>query len=395
MTGALHGILVADFSRVLSGPWCTMTLGDLGADVIKVERPGEGDETRGWGPPFAGGESAYYLTTNRNKRSIALDLTRADHREAARRLIARADVLIENFRPGTMARLGLSYEECRALNPRLIYTSITGFGASGPQRDAPGYDFVIQAQGGVMSITGEPDGEPEKVGVAIADITAGLYATIALLAALHHRDATGEGQHVQTSLFETQVAWLANQAGNHLIGGMQPTRMGNAHPNIVPYQVFHASDAPFVVAVANETIWRRLCEALARADLADDVRYASNASRVEHRDALERELEAVFGQRTRADWLELLVASHVPCAPINTVAEVFADEQVAALGLVQRVAHPTAGDIAMVRAPFDLAASPTSIRRPPPLLGEHTAEVLAELGYTAQECEALMQNPAV
>ncbi len=393
MPGPLEGVLVADLSRVLSGPWCTMTLGDLGADVIKVERPGTGDETRGWGPPFAGGESAYYLTTNRNKRSVALDLSRADHREVARRLVARADVLIENFRPGTMARLELDYERCRALNPRLVYTSITGFGTRGPQAHAPGYDFVIQAQGGVMSVTGEPDGEPQKVGVAISDITAGLYATIAILAALRHRDRTGEGQRVQTSLLASQVAWLANQAGNHLIGGLQPTRMGNAHPNIVPYQVFHATDAPFVLAVANESIWTRFCEAMGRSDLRSDARYATNALRVANREDLRAELEDLFAARTRSDWLELLERAEVPCAPINTIEEVFADDQVQALGLVEAVTHPTAGEVRLVRAPIEMSATPPSIDRAPPLLGEHTAEVLAELGYSQQETEALMQNP--
>ncbi|MGZ4142360.1 MAG: CaiB/BaiF CoA transferase family protein, partial [Actinomycetota bacterium] len=268
MAGPLEGITVADFSRVLSGPWCTMTLGDLGADVIKIERPGTGDETRGWGPPFSGGESAYYLATNRNKRSICLDLARADHRAVAERLVARADVVIENFRPGTMDRLGFGEDACRALNPSVVYASITGFGLSGPARDRPGYDFTVQGIGGVMSITGEPDGDPEKVGVAIADITAGLYCAIGILAALWQRDRSGDGRRVHVSLLGSQVAWLANQASNFLNGGLEPTRMGNAHPNIVPYQVFHASDEPFIVAVANETIWRRFCAVLDRDDIA-------------------------------------------------------------------------------------------------------------------------------
>src|SRR5688572_5038581 len=275
----LQNIRVLDITRALSGPYCTMILGDLGADVIKVERPGSGDETRGWGPPFAEGESAYYLAINRNKRSLALDLARADHREAARRLVSRAHVLVENFRPRTMERLGLGYDDARALNPRLVYASITGFGLDGPARDEPGYDFVAQARGGIMSITGEPDGDPQKVGVAIADITTGLFSAISILAALRHAEATGEGQRVHTSLLASQAAWLANQASNFLVGGMEPTRMGNAHPNIVPYQVFHAADRPFVLAVANETHWERFCAAMALNEMRADPRYESNAER--------------------------------------------------------------------------------------------------------------------
>lgn len=279
MPGPLEGLVVADFSRVLSGPWCTMILGDLGADVIKVERPGAGDETRGWGPPFAGGESAYFMATNRNKRSIALDLARADHREVAQRLVVRADVVVENFRPGTMERLGLGYEDCRRINPRAVYASVTGYGLEGPARDRPGYDFVIQGAGGLMSITGEPGGEPQKVGVAISDISTGLTLTIGILAAVRHRDRTGEGQRVHVSLLANQVWWLANQAANHLVGGADPTRMGNAHPNIVPYQVFQAADHAFVLAVANEPIWARFCAAVGLGDITADTRFRTNADR--------------------------------------------------------------------------------------------------------------------
>lgn len=391
--GPLAGVRIADFSRVLSGPYATMVLGDLGADVVKIERPGEGDETRTWGPPFAGGESAYFLSVNRNKRSVALDLSRPDHLAAAHRLIARSHVMIENFRPGTAARIGLGYETARSLNPAIVYASVTGFGETGPIRDRPGYDFLAQAMGGVMSITGEPDGDPQKVGVAIADITSGMFIAIGILAALREAERTGKGRRVHVSLLESQIAWLANQASNHLVGGLDPTRMGNAHPNIVPYRVFHASDGPFVLACANDGLWRRFCAATDRGDLSADKRFATNAGRVGNRAELEPALQEMFAARSRTEWIGLLAGAGVPCGPINTVAEVFADEQVKAIGMVVEAAHATIGRLPQVRSPISLDGEPAPVRLAPPLLGEHTAGVLMELGYSREEVAGMAANP--
>lgn len=374
----LHGIRVLDLSRVLAGPYCTMVLGDLGADVIKVESP-EGDETRGWGPPFAEGESAYYLCVNRNKRSIIVDFKTEDGRAMLHRLVERSDVLVENFRPGTLARYGLDFASASEINPALIYCSITGFGQSGPLRDKPGYDFMIQAMGGLMSITGEPDGEPMKVGVAVADLFAGQNAVIAILAALQARKHTRRGQHLDISLFDSQVGMLANVASNFLLSGNLPKRYGNAHANIVPYQSFQASDTWFILAVGNDRQFEKLCEIIGRLDLAKDARYALNADRVTHRDELLAILKPVFLTRTSGEWLSALDAAGIPCGPIHTLDQVFTMPQVEARDMLIEMDHPAIGKLPLVGSPLKFSDTPVEYRRPPPRLGEHTDEVLKEL----------------
>ncbi len=381
-TAALAGIRVLDLSRVLAGPFCTMLLADYGAEVIKVEAPGRGDDTRHWGPPWAGGESAYFLAVNRNKRSLTLNLKHEEGRRILRELVARSDVLIENFKVGTTRRLGLDYESLRPLNPGLIYCSITGYGQTGPYRDRPGYDFVIQAEGGIMSITGPAEGEPHKVGVAIVDITAGLFAATAILAALHHRERTGEGQYIDVALLDAQVAWLANVAQNYLVSGETPRRYGNAHPNIVPYEVFPTADGYIAVGIGNDRQYRRFCQVAGRMDLWEDERFQTNPGRVEHREELVPRLQALFRTRPTAAWLELLHEAKIPAGPINDVAQVLNDPHVLARGMVQTVDHPTAGTIRLVGPVAKLSATPAAIRRPPPLLGQHTEEILTGLlGY--------------
>ncbi|MET8972154.1 CaiB/BaiF CoA transferase family protein [Streptomyces hydrogenans] len=373
--GALSGIVVADFGRVLAGPYMTMLLADLGADVIKIERPDGGDDTRAWGPPFADGQATYFLGVNRNKRSVALDLATPDGLAAARALVDRADVLVENFRPGTMEKLGLGFEEVRRTNPGLVYCSVTGFGADGGAA-LPGYDLLVQAMGGLMSVTGEPGGRGTKAGVALVDVITGLHAGLGVLAALRHRERTGEGQRVEVSLLGSLLSALTNQAAAHLGAGVVPRAMGNRHPSITPYEVFEARDRPLVLAVGNDRQFRALCERIGRAELAADERFATNTARVAHREELTAELSGALAARAADDWFEELTAAGVPCGPINDLAGAFALAD--RLGLDARLPDDAAGP-GQVAHPVRFGATPASYRSAPPRLGRHTDEILAGL----------------
>jgi Predicted acyl-CoA transferases/carnitine dehydratase len=379
--GALSGLLVLDLTRILSGPFATMTLADLGADVVKVEQPGAGDDTRAWGPPSQGGEAAYFLSINRNKRSLAVDLKSPEGRAAVWKLALKADVLVENFRPGTAARLGFGFEEVSAANPGLVYASISGFGQTGPDAGRAGYDAIAQARSGIMSVTGEADGPPVRVGVSSADLTAGMWATIGILAALHEKQRTGRGQWVDISLLDGSVAWLTYVSSGYFASGKIPQRYGSAHPTIAPYQAFASSDGYVMVAVGNDGLWRRYAGAIGRPELADDDRFTTNAERVRHRDVLIPLLAHIMATRTTKDWVDALNSAGVPVGPIQTVDEALADPQVLARGMVAEVQHPTAGALNLVNCPIHLTRTPAKVRTPPPLLGQHTDEVLSELGF--------------
>jgi len=372
LSTSLNGIRILDFSRVLAGPACTQLLSDLGAEVLKIERPDTGDDTRAWGPPFAGGESAYYLCVNRGKHSLALDLTTDVGLRQARELAARADVIVENFRVGWMSEHGLGYEELRAEHPGLIYCSITGYGQTGPDADLPGYDFLTQGRSGLMSITGGEQDPPLKVGVAVSDLFTGLYAAAGILAALRARERTGEGAYLDLSLLDCQVAALANVASNYLVSGEAPRRYGNAHPNIVPYEVFEAADGPFILAVGNDAQWRRCCTVLGHPEWSDDARFASNSARVEHRNELTALLRTRLAEAPRDEWLASLRKVHVPAGPVQGVDGIRTDPQLAARGMIQTIAHPTAGQLSLVANPLLGAATTTS---PPPLLDEGGPEL--------------------
>ncbi len=394
--GPLAGVAVLDFSRVVAGPFCTMLLGDDGADVVKVERPGQGDDTRQWGPPFVHGESAYYLAINRNKRSIAIDLQHPAGRALALDLAARADVVVENFRVGTMERLGLGYETLRARNPRLVYCGISGFGTRGPRRDQPGFDLMVQAFGGMVSITGHPDGPPAKAAVPLLDLATGLAAHGAICAALYRRERTGCGQRVDLSLFATQIGLLLNAAGDYLLAGRVMGRQGTAHPSIVPYQGFAARDGYLIIAAPNDRLFQRVCAVLGHPEWATDPRFASNAERVRNRAELVTLIEGVTRTRDVDAWVAEFERAGVPATPINTVDRALEDAQVAALGLVQEVDHPVCGRIRL-QAPFvQFDGEGLPIRRPPPLLGEHTDAVLHEwLGLDAAAVAALREVGAI
>jgi formyl-CoA transferase len=405
--GALSHVRVLDLTRILAGPWCTQTLADLGADVIKIERPGQGDDTRQWGPPYARDaegqdttEAAYYLAVNRNKRSVTLDISTAEGQDVVRRLVAQCDVLVENFKVGDMQRYGLDYESLRGEHPSLVYCSITGFGQTGPYAPRAGYDFIVQGMGGFMSVTGERDGQPgaspQKAGVAIADLFTGAHATIAILAALNHMERTGQGQHLDICLLDTQVAMMANMATNYLATGKPPARWGNAHPNIVPYQVFKVADGWVIVACGNDSQFRKLTQVAGQPELADDPRFATNPARVRHRDQLVPLLEVLMLQRQRDEWIRLLEAVGVPCGPINDMADVFRDPQVLARDMRQELPHPTAGQVSVPGSALKLSATPVTYRSAPPLLGQHTQEVLQSLAaLSAHELETLKNRQII
>ena len=390
MSLPLERIKVLDLSRVLAGPYCTMLLGDLGAEVIKVERPGGGDDTRQWGPPFVGGESAYFLCCNRNKQSVTLNLKSEQGRAIVTALAARCDVLVENFLPGTLDDLGLGYDTLKAINPRLVFCSITGFGQDGPYRDLPGYDLLIQAMGGVMSITGEPEGAPMKVGVAIADINAGLFAANAILAALVARATRNVGERIDIALFDSTVAWLANVGESYLVTGNVPQRYGNGHPSIVPYQAFRAADDYLIVAIGNDGQWERFCLAIERPDFAEHPRFRTNPLRVKNRAVLVPLLEQILAARPAADWLARLGSAGVPSGPVNTIDRVFADPQVRARRMLLEVEHPGAGPLRLASSPMKFASMADIAQAPPPTLGQHTDEVLSrQLGYDRATLESL------
>ena len=402
----LAGVRVLDLSRVLAGPWCTQTLADLGADVIKVERPGSGDDTRGWGPPFLKdrdgadtAEAAYYLGTNRNKRSITVDIGTPQGQALIRTLVTSSDVFVENFKVGDMARFGLDAAALCALNPRLVYCSVTGFGQTGPYRERAGYDYAVQGIGGLMSVTGErderPGGGPQKVGVAVTDLFTGMYAAVAILAALRHRDACGQGQVIDMALLDTQVAMLANLGANYLSTGIAPTRMGNAHQNIVPYQVFEVADGHLILAVGNDGQFAKFCAVAGQPALALDPLYTRNADRVRHRETLVPLLAALLIQRSKSDWLAALEAAKVPCGAINSLDEVFADPQVRKRGMTVAMPHPLTDSLRLVASPIKLSATPVQYARPPPLLGEHTAEVLAAAGLNDAQIAGLRASGVV
>lgn len=393
---ALADIRIIDLSRVLAGPYCTMMLADYGAEVIKIEQPGQGDGTRQWGPPWVGDQSAYFLSVNRNKKSITLNLKSAAGQTILKKLARESDVLIENFKPGTVKRLGIDYQTLSQENPGLIYCAITGYGQTGPYRDRPGYDFMIQAQGGIMSITGPATGEPYKVGVAIVDITAGLFAAGAILTALHHRHQSGQGQYIDIALLDAQVAWLANVAHNYFASGQTPQRYGNAHPNIVPYETFSTADGYVAIAIGTDSQYHRFCDVTGRPDLWEDGRFQTNAGRVAHRAELIPMLQALARTRTTGEWINLLVDANIPVAPINDIPTILDDPQIKARQMVQEVEHATVGPIQLLGPVAKLSQTPAEIHSAPPTLGADTEAILHnQLGYSSEQIADLRKNGVI
>jgi len=405
MTAPLAGLRVFDLTRILAGPTCTQLLGDLGAEVVKIERPGQGDDTRKWGPPYVQDKdgndtetSAYYLSANRNKRSVTLDIASAEGQRLARELIRESDIVVENFKAGGLKKYGLSYDDVKEIAPHIIFCSITGFGQTGPYASRAGYDYLAQGMGGIMSLTGEPEGEPMKVGIGIADIMCGMYASSAILAALHHRHQTGEGQHIDLALLDTQVSWLTYEGLNYLTSGEVPQRRGNEHPNIVPYKTMPASDGYFILAVGNDSQFAKFCAEAGRPDLAEDPRFTTNAERVRNRDALYPELDAITATRPLADWVDALNARGVPSGPVNTLDRVFADPQIQHRDMQIQMDYPDAakGTVDLIGNPIGFSRTPVSYRQPPPKMGEHTDAVLQEaLGLDADDIAGLRERGVI
>lgn len=399
----LENLRVLDISRALAGPYCTMMFGDFGADVIKIELPDQGDESRGWGPPFVGepyksypGESAYFMAVNRNKRSLTVNLKNSEGQEIIKRLAGVSDVLVENYRTGTLDKMGLGYEELSSLNPRLVYCSISGYGRTGPYAERPGYDFIIQAEGGIMGVTGPEGGPPYRVGISIIDITTGIFASTAILAALHAREITGRGQLVDLSLLDTSVALLANVASNYLVGGVEPRRMGNAHFNIAPYEVFRARDRWFTLGALNARQWELLCEVIGEPELKQDPHFLTNYDRVVNREALAEKLNAAFARHDVDEWAEKLQEAGIPSGPINNIQDVFNHPQASVRNFKVWIEHPTAGLINLLGFPYKMSQTPAELHRPPPLLGEHTEEVLIELlGYSSEQVALLRERKVI
>ena len=394
MAAALDSIKVVDLTRTLAGPFCTMLMGDMGADVVKIEEPTHGDETRDW-TPFVNGESTQFLTFNRNKRSLAIDLKDPEGLKIVRDLAGDADVMIESFRAGTLDRLGLGYEEIKKINPRVVYCSISGYGRTGPMADMPGYDLLIQAYSGLMSLTGDPDGSPLRIGFSLVDLFTGMMAYGTVLTALRQRDQTGKGQWVEAALLDGQVAALSYHATGFMSTGVEPTRMGSGHPSLVPYQSFSSSNGQFIIGCANQGLWERMCQAIGQESMLDDPRYTTNTDRVEHRAECVGTLDELFKQNTTDHWVGLIVEAGVPCGPINTVSEVVSNPQVLARNMIAKVQHPNVPNLRFPNSPLKLTDSPSTIRRVPPLLGQHNEEVLAEAGYSPEKIADLKDRGVI